>query len=39
MPTIYALVVGWILLVAVFIWMHVPERTIADVIRGVESQR
>jgi hypothetical protein len=43
MPTthflFFLLVGGWILLVAVFIWMHVPERTIADVIRGVESQR
>jgi len=33
------LVGGWILLVAAFIWMHVPERTIYEVIRGVESRR
>jgi hypothetical protein len=42
-PTNYFLFVllagGWILLVTVFIWMHVPERTISDVIRGVEARR
>ncbi len=43
MPAIYVLYVllvgGWILLVAAFVWMHVPERTISEVIRGVESRR
>ena len=32
------LVGGWILLVAAFSWMHVPERTISEVIRDVESR-
>jgi hypothetical protein len=43
MPTTYFLFVtlvgGWIVLVAVFIWMHVPERTISEVVRAVESRR
>ena len=43
MPTTFFLLVllagGWILLVAAFIWLHVPERTIFEVIRGVESRR
>jgi hypothetical protein len=43
MPTTYfpfvMLVGGWIVLVAVFIWMHVPERTISEVVRAVESRR
>jgi hypothetical protein len=43
MPATYFLLVlivgGWILLVAVFIWMHVPERTISEVVRAVESRR
>jgi hypothetical protein len=30
---------GWILLVAAFTWMHVPERTISEVVRAVESRR
>jgi hypothetical protein len=43
MPATYILFVllfgGWILLVAVFIWMHVPAQTISEVIRAVESRR
>jgi len=43
MPTTYvlfAMLVGaWMLLVGVFIWMHVPERTISEVVRTVESRR
>ena len=43
MPAIYSplvlLVGGWLLLVAAFIWMHVPERTISEIIRGLESRR
>ena len=43
MPATYFLLVllvgGWILLVAAFIWMHVPERPISEIIRAVESRR
>jgi hypothetical protein len=43
MPTTYFLFVmivgGWIVLVAFFIWMHIPERTISEVVRAVESRR
>ena len=43
MPATYVLLImlvgGWILLVAAFIWMHVPERTISEVVRAVESRR
>jgi hypothetical protein len=43
MPATYFVVLllfgGWILLVVAFIWTHVPERTMSDVIRGVESRR
>jgi len=43
MPTTYvlfAMLVGaWMLLVGVFIWMHVPERTISEVVRTVETRR
>ncbi len=43
MPATYFLLVvfvgGWMLLVAVFTWMHIPERTISEVVRAVEAQR
>ena len=43
MPTTYSLFVmlagGWIALVTFFIWMHVPEPTISEVVAAVESRR
>jgi hypothetical protein len=43
MPAPYFLLVlfvgGWILLVALFTWMHVPERTISEIVRALESRR
>ena len=42
MPATYFLLVllvgGWILLVAVFTWMHIPEPTTSEVVRAVESR-
>ena len=34
-----ALAAGWLLLLAVFMWLHVPEPTIAEILRAVESRR
>jgi hypothetical protein len=43
MPATYFVLVlfvgGWILLVALFTWMHVPEPTISEIVRGLESRR
>lgn len=43
MPATYFLLVlfvgGWILLVALFTWMHVPEPTISEIVRALESRR
>jgi hypothetical protein len=39
MATLIVFVTGWILLLAAFIWLHVPDPTIADVLRAVESRR
>jgi hypothetical protein len=42
MPVIYVfplLLFGlWIVVLTLFVWMHLPERTIAEVIRAVESR-
>ena len=42
MHTIYFLLIllsGWILLVAVFIWMHLPERTVSELVRSIRTTR
>jgi len=42
MQTVYFLLtlfVGWMLLVVTFLWMHAPERTVADLVRSVRSAR
>ena len=41
MPAILFLVllVGlWIVALILFAWMHIPEPTIAEIVRGVESR-
>jgi len=39
MPAIYAIVVvGWVLLLAVFAWLHRPQPTMAEIIRTAESR-
>ena len=39
MPPLYAiLIAGWVLLLAVFTWLHRPESTIAETIREAESR-
>lgn len=30
-------VLGWLLLVAAFLWTHVSERSVAEVIRDVDA--
>jgi len=38
--TVFLLVlVGlWMVIVVLFVWAHLPERTIAEIIRGLESE-
>jgi hypothetical protein len=36
---LFVLVVGWILLLAAFVWLHIPDPTIAEIVRAVESRR
>ena len=28
----------WMVVLILFVWMHLPERTVAEIIRSLESQ-
>ena len=39
MAPIYAILfAGWVLMLALFVWLHRPEPTIAEIIRTAESR-